>query len=53
VCDEPAEPESRAARRIVASGVASARGGKGGTRPRICDECLALCEEILAQPALP
>jgi hypothetical protein len=34
--------------------VASAPGGKVGKvgrRPRICDECLALCEEILAETA--
>lgn len=38
-------------RRLVAGGVASAPGGKVGTSPRICDECLALCEEILAETA--
>jgi ClpX C4-type zinc finger len=41
-------------RRLVAGSVASAPGGKVGKvgrRPRICDECLALCEEILAETA--
>jgi|APAga8741243855_1050100.scaffolds.fasta_scaffold220720_1 hypothetical protein len=28
-------------------------GGKFGDRARICDECLQLCEEILAEPSPP
>ena len=37
--------------RLVAGSVASAPVGKVGRRPRICDECLAMCEEILAETA--
>jgi hypothetical protein len=40
--------------RLVAGSVASApvgKVGKVGRRPRICDECLAMCEEILAETA--
>jgi hypothetical protein len=38
-------------RQLVVSGRASAPGGKFGQGSRICDQCLALCEEILAQTA--
>jgi hypothetical protein len=34
---------------LVASGLATASGGKVGDLPRICDECLDLCLEILAE----
>jgi hypothetical protein len=37
--------------RRVAGSVASAPGGQVGRRPRICGECLAMCEEILAEDA--
>jgi hypothetical protein len=37
--------------RLVAGTVASTPRGKVGNGPRICDECLALCEEILAETA--
>ena len=36
---------------LVASGLASAPGGKFGQGARICDECLDLCLAILAEPA--
>jgi ClpX C4-type zinc finger len=42
---------ARQARRVVASGLASAPDGKFGRGTRICDECLVLCEEILAETA--
>jgi hypothetical protein len=35
---------------LVASGLAGAPGGKPGQGARICDECLDLCGEILAEP---
>jgi hypothetical protein len=35
-------------RHLVASGL-SVRAGKFGDLPRICDECLDLCLEILAE----
>jgi len=38
-------------RRVVASSLASAPGGKFGQGTRICDECLVLCEEILLETA--
>jgi hypothetical protein len=37
--------------RLVTGSVALAPVGKVGRRPRICDECLAMCEEILAETA--
>ncbi len=37
--------------RLVVSGRASAPGGKFGQAGRICDQCLTVCEEILAQTA--
>jgi hypothetical protein len=44
-CGRPA----RQARHLVASGRrAAAPGGKPGQGARICDRCLALCEEVLA-----
>jgi hypothetical protein len=43
--------QARQVRRLVASGLASAPGGKFGQGTRICDECLVLCEEILAETA--
>lgn len=46
--------QTRHMQRLVAGSVASAPGGKVGKvggRPRICDECLALCEVILAETA--
>jgi ClpX C4-type zinc finger len=42
--------DARQAALLVASGL-SARAGKFGDRPRICDECLDLCLEILAEPS--
>ena len=36
---------------LVASGLAAAPGGKLGQGARICDECLDLCLEILAETA--
>ncbi len=44
-CGKPA----RQVRHLVASGLAAAPGGKFGQGARICDQCLALCEEILAE----
>jgi ClpX C4-type zinc finger len=41
----------RRVRRVVTSGLAGARGGKPGEGVRICDRCLVLCEEILAETA--
>jgi hypothetical protein len=38
-------------RRLVVSGRASAPGGKFGQAGRICDQCLTVCEEILAHTA--
>jgi ClpX C4-type zinc finger len=43
--------QARRVRRLVASGLAGARGGKPGLGVRICDRCLVLCEEILAETA--
>jgi ClpX C4-type zinc finger len=40
-------------RHLVASGLAGAPAGKFGDRARICDECLHLCEEILAETSSP
>jgi len=36
-------------RHLVAGGLPGAAGGKIGELPRICDECLDLCLEILAE----
>ena len=41
--------EARQVRHLVASGLAAAPDGKFGQGTRICNECLALCEEILAE----
>jgi hypothetical protein len=41
--------EARQVRHLVASGLAAAPGGKFGQGARICDECLVLCEDILAE----
>ena len=41
--------QARQARYVVASGLASAPGGKFDQGTRICDRCLRLCEEILAE----
>jgi ribosomal protein L37AE/L43A len=41
--------EARQVRHLVAGGLEAAPGGKFGQGARICDECLALCEEILAE----
>ncbi|HET9560384.1 MAG TPA: ClpX C4-type zinc finger protein [Actinomycetota bacterium] len=43
--------EARKVRHLVASGLAEATGTKFGQGTRICDKCLALCEEILAEEA--
>ncbi len=40
---------ARQVRRVIASGLASAPGGKLGQGARICDECLVLCEGFLAE----
>jgi hypothetical protein len=40
--------EARKVRRLVASGL-PVSAGKFGDRPRICDRCLDLCQEILAE----
>ncbi|HZD69778.1 MAG TPA: hypothetical protein VFA45_13005 [Actinomycetes bacterium] len=42
---------ARQARCVVARGLASAPGGAPGEGTRICDECLVLCEDILAETA--
>jgi hypothetical protein len=42
--------EARKVRHLVASGL-SVPAGKFGDLPRICDECLVLCEQILAETA--
>jgi hypothetical protein len=44
--------EARKARHLVASGL-SVPTGKVGDLPRICDECLDLCLEILAESSSP
>jgi hypothetical protein len=44
--------EARKARHLVASG-RSVPAGKFGDLPRICDECLDLCLEILAETSSP
>jgi hypothetical protein len=41
--------QARQVRHLVAGGLAAAPGGKFGEGTRICDECLVLCEEILAE----
>lgn len=41
--------QARQARHLVASGLASAPGGKFDQGTRICGRCLVLCEEILAE----
>jgi hypothetical protein len=38
---------------LVAAGLPGATGGKFGDLPRICDECLDLCLEILAETSSP
>ena len=38
---------------LVAGGLEAAPGGKFGDLPRICDECLDLCLEILAETSSP
>jgi ClpX C4-type zinc finger len=43
--------QTRQVRHLVAGGRAAASGGKAGQGTRICDECLVLCEEILAETA--
>jgi ATP-dependent protease Clp ATPase subunit len=45
--------ETRQVRHLVTSGLAGTLAGKFGDRARICDECLQLCEEILAEPWSP
>jgi ATP-dependent protease Clp ATPase subunit len=46
--------QARQLRHVVASGLAGAPAGKSGQDgTRICDQCLALCEEILAETAPP
>jgi ClpX C4-type zinc finger len=42
--------QARKVRHLVASGL-SVPAGKFGDLPRICDECLVLCEQILAETA--
>jgi ClpX C4-type zinc finger len=39
----------RQVRHLVAGGLPGAAGGKFGELPRICDKCLDLCLEILAE----
>jgi ClpX C4-type zinc finger len=39
----------RQVRHLVAGGLPGAAGGKSGELPRICDKCLDLCLEILAE----
>jgi hypothetical protein len=41
--------QARQVRHLVASGLASAPGGKFGHGTCICDECLVQCEEILSE----
>jgi hypothetical protein len=41
--------QARQVRHLVASGLASAPGGKFDHGTRICNECLVPCEEILAE----
>lgn len=41
--------QARKVRHLVAGESAAAAGSKLGQGPRICDECLGLCEEILAE----
>jgi ClpX C4-type zinc finger len=41
--------QARQVRHLVASGLASAPGGKFDQGTRICGKCLVLCEEILAE----
>jgi hypothetical protein len=41
--------EARRVRHLVAGGAAVAPGAMSGPAARICDGCLALCEEILAE----
>jgi ATP-dependent protease Clp ATPase subunit len=43
--------EARRVGHLVAGGLAGAPAGKFGQGARICDECLGLCEEILAETA--
>ena len=44
--------EARQVRHLVASGLA-VPAGKFGQDARICDKCLDLCLEILAEPSPP
>jgi hypothetical protein len=44
--------EARKARHLVASGL-PVSAGKSGDLPRICDECLDLCMEILTETSSP
>jgi ClpX C4-type zinc finger len=41
--------EARRVRHLVAARLAAPPGGKFGQGTRICDQCLTLCEEILAE----
>jgi hypothetical protein len=45
--------DTRQVRHLVAGGLAGAPAGKFGDRARICDECLQLCQEILAETTSP
>jgi ClpX C4-type zinc finger len=45
--------EARQVRHLVASGLAATPGGKFGQASRICDQCLDLCLEILAETSPP
>jgi hypothetical protein len=45
--------DTRQVRHLVTSGLAETLAGRFGDRARICDECLQLCEEILAEPSPP
>lgn len=49
-CSFCGKPTGRG-RGLVAGGLASAPGGKLGKEPRICSQCLRLCEEILGETA--
>jgi ClpX C4-type zinc finger len=45
--------EARQVAFLVAGGLAAAPGGKFGQDARVCDECLDLCLEILAETSSP
>jgi ClpX C4-type zinc finger len=45
--------QARKVQHLVAGESAAAPGSKFGQGPRICNECLGLCEEILAESTTP